>query len=298
MGCFFGCNKISNEPTLIAENEKEIEFPSYSSKSDNCLKYLEKDNNLLRYISLIEFVNLLSYFNNQTAGIPFEGPYRTNFSNKDEFLSEIIYKELFQSFIENTILRERQLGEEETTFIEMYIELFNSLESKLKEYYGDENKKLAKKNLLCLGTLFCKTNNISKIKFLFDIFKDENEQIMKSEELNEFLICSFLISSYCLLCAAKNLSQVNPTIPEMPREELELLQNSQLEDCYNLLNYFNKNFFYRKPFTWEEFREKFEGKEGFGWIFSTKGIRQKLQEKDINNPNYFLNQIFETTEVK
>ena len=146
MGCFFGCNKTSNEPTLIAENEKEIEFPSYSSKSDNYLKYLEKDNNLLRYISLIEFVNLLSYFNNQTAGIPFEGPYRTNFSNKDEFLSEIIYKELFQSFIENTILRDRQLGEEETTFIEMYIELFNSLESKLKEYYGDENKKLAKRN--------------------------------------------------------------------------------------------------------------------------------------------------------
>ena len=291
--CSVNCYKVENEQTLLAQTEEEIEFPQYSSLSDNHLECLEKDNNLFRYLSLVEYINLLSYYNLETATIPFEGPYKIHFSYKDEFLSNVIHEELFQSFIENAILRNREIGEEESTFKEMCIELFKSLKLKLRQNSGDENKNITKRDLLCLGTLFCKTNNINKIKLFFDIFKNENELFMPSEELNEFLISSFLISSYCLISAKKKLSQTNPTIPETSFEDLKkLVLYSELKDCQNLVKLFNLQFFFNKNiFTWEEFKQKFIGIDGFGWIFSTKGIRQKLQENQ-NETDTFLNKLF------
>ena len=291
--CIVKCNQSENESSLIAETEEEIEFPYYSSLSDNHLEILEKNNNIFRYISLVEYINLLSYFTLETSTILFEGPYLINFSFKDKFLSDYINQELFQSFIENIILKNREIGEEETTFKEMCIELYKSLKLKLKQNYGKENKKITKRDLICLGTLFCKTNNINKIKLFFDIFKNEKDIFLPSEELNEFLICSFLISSYCLICAKKNLSQINPTIPEFSIEDLQkLLECSELKDCQSLVKYFNINFFFNKQFfVWNEFIQKFKGDNGFGWIFSTKGIRQKLQENQIETDN-FIKKIF------
>ena len=291
--CFVNCKNTENESTLMAKNEEEIQFSQYSSLSDSQLEILEKDNNLFRYITLVEYINLLSYYTLETANIPFDGPYKITFSYKDEFLSQYFYEELFQNFIENTILKNRELGEQETTFKEMCLELFKSLKTKLKENYG-EDKKVTKRDLICLGILFCKTNNINKIKIFFDLFKNEKEIFIQSNELNEYLLSSFLISSFCLISAKKKLSQTNPTIPEFSLEEIQsLLQNANLEECINLVNYFNKNFFNKNIFyRWDQFKQKFEDENGFGWIFSSKGIRQKLQEIR-NESNNFVNQVFE-----
>lgn len=290
--CLINCNKKEIEDTIIAQNEEEIDFPEYSSISDNHLECLEKDNNLFKFITLVEYLNLLSYFTLETATVPNEAPYRMNFSYKDKFLSDYFYEELFQSFLENTILKNREIGEEETTFKDMCIELFKALKLKLGQNYN-ETKNITKRDLICLGTLFCKTSNINKIKILFDIFKNEKEEFNPSEELDEFLLCSFLISSYCLISAKKNISQINPTIPEFSLDELkELLQYAELKDCQNLVKYFNNNFFFnKKALTWKEFKLKFIGKNSFGWIFSTKGIRQKLQEIP-NETQKFINEIF------
>ena len=282
--CFVNCNQSEEDSTLLAKIEEEVKFPQYSSISDSHLEILEKDNNLLRYITLVEYINLLSYYTLETANIPFDGPYKITFSYNDEFLSQNFSEELFQSFIENTILKNRELGEEETTFKEICLELFKSLKIKLKEYFG-EDKKVTKRDLISLGALYCKTNSINKIKIFFDIFKNQKEIFVQSNELNEFLLSSFLISSFCLINAKKKLSQVNPTIPEFTLEELEsLFQYSNLEDCINLVNYFNTNFFNKNVFyRWDQFKQKFEGENGFGWIFSSQGIRQKLQENHIDS---------------
>ena len=52
----------------------------------------------------------------------------------------------------------------------------------------------------------------------------------------------------------------------------------------NLLKYFNEKFFDKESFTWEEFKKKFEkdNSNSFAWIFSTKGIRSKLEDKRIS----------------
>ena len=292
------CTEIENESTLIANNDnEEIEFPEYSSSSDAYLNCLEKDNNLFRYITLVEYINLLSYFNLDTANLPYDGPFRINFSYKEEFLSETFNEELFNCFLEKTILKNREIGEEESTFKEIFDELFSSLNLKLKQYYEDENKEVTKRDLICLGMLFCKTYNINKIKILFDIFKNQKDQFAKSEELNEFLISCFLISSYCLINAKKKISQINPIIPELTIEELKSLPDyEQMQDCLNLVIYFNKNFFNRNGFLrWEDFKQRFIGENNFGWIFSTKGIRQKMQENKFESIN-FINKVFNSEE--
>jgi hypothetical protein len=279
-------NLFQNElnSTLIAKSEDEIEFLPYSSIADSHLEFLEKDNNLLRYITLVEYLNLLSNYTPETAEIPFEGPYKLLFSYKDKFLSNTFNEELFQSFINNTILKGRDLGETEITFKEIYIQLFKELKLKLIEHYGDENKKITKRDLICLGLLFCKTNNISKIKLLFDLFKNEYEEFEQSDELDEFLLCSFLISSHCLISAKYKLSQINPMITGFALEDLNnIFQIADLKKSEKLLNYFNFYFFDKNALTWIQFKKKFEDKKnGFGWIFSTKGIREKLQEINQN----------------
>ena len=55
------------------------------------------------------------------------------------------------------------------------------------------------------------------------------------------------------------------------------------KNCENLLIYFNDTFFEKENYTWDEFKKKFEGSKNnsFAWIFSTKGIRSKLEDKNI-----------------
>jgi hypothetical protein len=62
-----------------------------------------------------------------------------------------------------------------------------------------------------------------------------------------------------------------------------IFQIADLKKSEKLLNYFNFYFFDKNVLTWIQFKKKFEDKKnGFGWIFSTKGIREKLQEINQN----------------
>ena len=282
--CCTNLLNIEFQSTLNAKNEEEIEFPPYSSIADSHLECLEKDYNLLRYITLVEYINLLSFYTLETTDIPLESPYKILFSYKDDFLCHSFNEELFENFIANIILKNRELGETEVTFKEIYIELFKELNLKLREFFNDVNKKITKRDLIGLGILFCKTNNISKMKILFDVFKNENEEFVQSEELDEFLICCFLISYHCLISTKKKLSQINPMITEFTLEDLNaVLKYIDVKLCQKLLNNFNFYFFDKDAFTWIQFKKKFEDKRnGFGWIFSTKGIRQKLPEINQN----------------
>jgi hypothetical protein len=63
----------------------------------------------------------------------------------------------------------------------------------------------------------------------------------------------------------------------------KLLNASELKDNQNLLEKFNETFFEDKEsLTYDEFKNKFKNKEkGFGWIFSSKGIRFMLEKYNV-----------------
>ena len=292
MGCKLCRKKGYQKVNYLAPEEKEIKFKDYSSPNDQPLIIIESKHNFLNFVQLVEYINLLDQFTIETSTVSSERKFKTKFSGKDEFLSKEISLEEFQSFIENKIFTLEELYEitgnneqSASIFKQICIEIYKALELKLKQHYNYKESPIIikKKNLLALGMLFCASNNVEKIKLLFDIFKNENEEISKSEELDDFLLSLFLIGSYCLINARKRVGDSNEGMEKLSKEDLvKLINVAELKDCENLIKIFNEGFFTKESFNWEEFKEKFEDIEnGFGWIFSSKGIRRKLEEHNV-----------------
>ena len=276
----------------LAPEEKEITFKDYSSPNDEPLSVIETKHNFFSFVQLVEYINLLEQFTIESSTIPSDAEMRTKFSSKDEFLNQEISTDEFQSFIENKIFTLSDLYELTgnnqkiaSIFKQICIEIYRSLDLKLRQHYNNDDSPIIikKKNLLPLGILFCTCNNVEKIKFVFDIFKNENEEICKSEELNDYLLSLFLTGSYCLISARNKIGNNNVEIDKIPKDILLKLVNvSELKDCENLVNYFNNNFFIKESYNWEDFKGKFEDLEnGFGWIFSSKGIRRHLEDNNV-----------------
>ena len=275
----------------LATNEKEISFKDYSSPNDAPLSEVESSNNFFKYMTLYEYINLLDSFTVENSTIESDLPKKSQFSNMDDFYQKEMSVEEFQSFIENKIFNLEDIkdliGNNEATasiFKQICIEIYKALELKLRQKNNDENPiVIKKKNLIPLGLLFCNCNNIEKIKLFFDLFKNENEKFCKSYELDNFMLTDFLTGSYCLIDARNKIGKNFDTISELKRDELIRLVNcAELKDNQNLLKVFNETFFDKEKFTWVEFKQKFEDKEnGFGWIFSSKGIRRKLEEHKV-----------------
>lgn len=289
MGCNFCKKKGYHTINYLAPLEKEIEIKDYISQNDGLLEVIESKYNLFKYVQLVEYINLLEEFTIGTCTVVTDEPLRTNFKNGDEFLSQYVTLEEFQSFIENKIFYLEDLNEiignnqqEISLFKQACLEIYKALDLKLKQL-NKENVIIKKRNLLAFGILFCSCENIEKIKLIFDIFQNNDEILEKSEELDNFLITLFLMSSYCLISARSHISDEKLGIEKISNEDLVKLVNvSELKDCENLLKIFNENFFKEKGYKWQQFRNKFEDKEnGFGWVISSKGIRKKLEENHI-----------------
>lgn len=289
------CKETQSEnENILAPEEKEVAFASYASSNDKMLQKAEVYYNLLTHLQLIYFVNQLETFTIETATLSTNENLKTNFSSKDEFLGKEMSIDEFQSFIENRILKQKQLysmaGEDEklsTLFKEEFLEIYKSLELKLSQNAkakGQGQVKLTKKHILAMGLLFCKSSNIGKLKLLFDILSDDKKQFTKSEAIDELIMSLFLISSYCMITARVKIGKNNSKLPELSKEELKQAINvSELKDNQALLKYFNESFFAEKTsYSFEEFKAKFEDKEsGYGWLLSSKGNRKMLETHNV-----------------
>ena len=302
MGNLFFCCKKEPEDTsgVFAKGESEINFPIYTSSSDEYFTLVEKDFNLIVYIQLLEYMNLLETFTIQTATVPFEGNYRHDFSSKDAFLDNIMNQGEFQSFIENKLLSINEIvelyGEDIQTlalFKDCFLKIYSALNLRLKSFLGNANKNeeiITKLNLVAIGILFCRGKNISKIKLFFDLFKNENGVFIKSEKLNNYIISSFFVASYCLVSVRAFIDNEEKGLPKISNNLTQTLLDEKglsQKNCEILLKFFNDKFFGEKEgLNWDEFKQKFSSdnkqeNESFGWIFSTSGIRSKLEDKNI-----------------
>ena len=276
MGCC--SSKNTDAFNQLAPEEKEIQFPNYISSNDKILEKIEKVYNLFNYMTLIEYINQLEDFSIETATVPFSKAYKTKYSKLDEFLIQNISIDEFQSFLENKILKIKEnyelSGNNETLaniFKDSKREIYRTLEQKLNQHYNNKDpNRITKRNLLTFGFLSCLSTNVGKIKLFFDLFSEDNK-FVKSDELNDFLLSIFLVSSYCLIAAAIKIGKNYSEVKKLSDEEItNALKVMELKDNENLVNVFNNTFFEKEEYNWEEFKKKFEGENGFGWIFSSK----------------------------
>jgi len=291
MGFDLCCQKKLSKKELYSfapTREKEILRIKYKSNYDFLFEELEHKYNILGHIQLIDYVNLLNNYEPETATLNLTGVMKKDYSHHDYSLSYVMTVDIFQNFIENKLYKTSeiiQLSEKKelmlSTFTEVCREIFNSLELKLNQHYEEKrNDRITKKILISLGVLYCKSDVIGKIKLIYDLFKNDKDKFVKSEDFEKYLISSFLICSYCMLSVRKKIIRANKKIPEMKEEDfINCLKVCQLKISQNLLKIFNENFFDKDEFDWNEFKSKFNQKEnGFQWILSPKGIRKMLEE--------------------
>lgn len=291
MGFDLCCQKKLSKKELYSfapTREKEILRIKYKSNYDFLFEELEHKYNILGHIQLIDYVNLLNNYEPETATLNLTGVMKKDYSHHDYSLSYVMTVDIFQNFIENKLYKTSeiiQLSEKKelmlSTFTEVCREIFNSLELKLNQHYEEKrNDRITKKILISLGVLYCKSDVIGKIKLMYDLFKNDKDKFVKSEDFEKYLISSFLICSYCMLSVRKKIIRANKKIPEMKEEDfINCLKVCQLKISQNLLKIFNENFFDKDEFDWNEFKNKFNQKEnGFQWILSPKGIRKMLEE--------------------
>ena len=288
MGKLFSlCKKNGDNQNQFCPDEKEINFKSYQSKNDKYFESIEKKYNVLTYIKLIDFMNLLSDFSIEKSTVRSESS-RTLFNYDSTFLNETLHSEEFQSFLENQILKVVSFeNDEELTsiFKDVFINIFKALIDKLSQHLNkDIEGAITKRNLIPLGLIFCHSSNIDKIKLFFDIFSNEEKQFISSNELNDFLVCLFLIPSYCILKARKVVGSTHEKIGALNTSEItEIVETCELKDIENLMKLINEKLFNNKSgYEWEEFKMLFENENsGLGWIFSSQGIRKKLEENNL-----------------
>jgi len=285
MGCCIS-DAYRNLENILAIGEEEVTFEIYSSSNDKILEPIEYTYNILKYISLIEYVNFLDGF---LINIPFfdYNNLKINFSSNEKFLTEEISLENFEEMITKKIFvayesKERIINKEFILpiFKNICQIVYKSLEEKLILHYK-KKKYIIKRNILCLGFVYCQSSNIGKIRLFFDLFSKEGK-FEKSNELNDFLISLFIIVSHSMVNARIEFSGKHK-IPKLKENELNMTYRiSELKDSENLLKYFNNNFFKdKKSFDYSEFREKFINKvDTYDWIFSPNGIRYKLEHNN------------------
>ena len=274
MGLNICCEKrpVPNTAQSFAPtNEREIPPQKFTSPNDAFFDEIETKYNVLTYIQLVDYINLLENYTIETATVPFSGKLKTEYSGKDAFLSQTISIDEFQSFIENKLFKIHEIyelsGKNElmmNTFKAAFREIYSSLELKLNQHFNNpqSGNAITKKILIPLGIIFCISNVLGKIKLIFDLFKNGENKFVKSEELNTYLISSFLICSYCMISARKKIDKTNPNINPMTKDDLiKCLRVSELKDSQNLVKVFNESFFDKEELTWEEFKEKFSKDE-------------------------------------
>ena len=284
------CKETQKEdPNVLAKGEQEIDFAEYTSSNDKLVQKIEQNYNLLTHLQLYYYLNHLDTFSIETATLTMDPKkFKTEFSSKGEF-DKLITVDEFQSFLENRILKEKELytmaGEDESlssTFKDILLGVYNDLSMKVGQYRGENKPTLKKLHLIPLALLFCISTNIAKIKLFFDLFAEDGK-LKQSKELDEFVISLFITASFCMVSSRIKLGKRNQKIGAVEANEAKkAVSCSELKDNQEVLKVFKETFFKKDELTFDEVKSLFENKkEGFGWMFNSKGVRNMLEKHNI-----------------
>ena len=287
-------SSIDSAPATVKEVEKEISIPSFSSLPDDIVKGVEEKFMFLRDIHFLDYVFLLSKFSMENATIEDNLAEMPNsYSCHDAFFNEDLSEDAFQVFIEKKIIKHKALYEKLSQdegkcskFKDIMAKFYKKLNSKLSK--AKEGFVFKKWHALLFGFVYCKGENVSKIKFLFNLFAEESK-FGKSSDFSDFQEALYLTCSYCTIAVRVELVEsYSEDFPAVPQDELKkLLDACQQKDCQNLVTVTDNRFFGedgRKEYFVEEFKTLFNKsnkEECLGFILSAKGIRYLMEKNNV-----------------
>jgi hypothetical protein len=293
--------KLCNKRKKLALNddidvETEIKIKKYKSSFDKEFSKLESIYNYLTFITFKDFVFVLNKFSLENAVN--EEDYNNKELNFDKILIDSISIDEFQSFIENKIFKHPvviyKLNEISNTICkDNLLEIYKSLNKKLIQFdkennnnNNNNNNRIKKYNILAFGVLFCNGKNISKIKNIFEIFKNKttNNLEKNSNEFNDFILSLCLIPAYCTIYSRNKLNDnYNNELGDFDTELLKkILDASELKDSVNLSKIVIDKIFDSENVSYEKWESLFNDEEnGIGFILCPKGIRNLLEKNNV-----------------
>lgn len=294
------CTKAQEPKSAFQETkiqEPEITISTFTSGADKDFSKLETKYNLLRDLVFSDFIYSLSTFTLENATLPDDFTKKPDkYSKKDEFFNTEFSEELFQSFIENKILKHQNLyskaGENETlalTFKDILLQLHKNLNIKLSQSYKEKGVEVTgnvvkKSHIAAIGFLYCGGQNVFKVRFLFDVFNNDGN-FEKDNELDDFLLALFLLPSYCMLATRNKIHKTNSEIEQLSKEVMKkILDTCELKDSENLVNVFNQALFPtpESKYSYGSFKNLFDKSNNTaGWLLSPKGIRNMLEKNNV-----------------
>jgi hypothetical protein len=295
------CGKKQQTTSNLIETEKEVSIPTYKSDADKYYDGQENKYNYFKKINFADFLYSLVHFSNENATIE-ENYEKANvdFSMDDTFFTELFSTDIFQSFLENKILKHKSVYQEAgnnenvtSIFKEAFLSVNNALGLKLSQdakakgdESADKNTIVKKGDVLPIGLLYCVGANYIKIRALFNIFSQDGI-IKSSDKFSEFLLSLFIIASYGMASARNKLSKYGE-IGEIEKEKLkELLDTSELKDCQNMVDVTNDLIFGTDRETglnYADFKNLFnepDKDKSLAYLLSASGARYMLKKNNV-----------------
>ena len=295
------CAKKTQSTSNLIETEKEISLPSYKSDGDKYYESQENKFNFFRKLNFADYLYSLVHFSSENATL--EDNYdkaNVNVSMEEPFFCELFSNDIFQSFIENKILKHKAIyelaGSNEkmvSIFKETFLAANNGLGLKLAQSAkekGDENADknsiIKKGDAIAYGLLYCAGANYIKIRALFNLFK-KDDQLKPSDKFDEFLLSIFIISSYGMVSARNKLSKFDE-VGEIEKDKLkELIGTSELKDCQNMVEVTKKMLFGQDlsvGLSYQNFKDKFEVNDkdnSLAFLLTSSGVRYMIQKNNL-----------------
>ena len=295
------CAKKTQSTSNLIETEKEISLPSYKSDGDKYYESQENKFNFFRKLNFADYLYSLVHFSSENATL--EDNYdkaNVNVSMEEPFFCELFSNDIFQSFIENKILKHKAIyelaGSNEkmvSIFKETFLAANNGLGLKLAQSAkekGDENADknsiIKKGDAIAYGLLYCAGANYIKIRALFNLFK-KDDQLKPSDKFDEFILSLFIISSYGMVSARNKLSKFEE-VGEIEKDKLkELIGTSELKDCQNMVEVTKKMLFGQDlsvGLSYQNFKDKFEVNDkdnSLAFLLTSSGVRYMIQKNNL-----------------
>ena len=263
----------------------------------------EKVNYLL-FLDFNDYMICLSKFTLENADSKDDfSKIEYSYSIRDNFYNDNFNIEYLQSFIESKILKHEELykkvfhsensQERSIIFKEFLYNLHRSLIPKIKTIQIEngvneddihENTLMKKNAAIIYGLLYCEGYDWLKVRIFFNLFKDKDRKLKKSEDLDYFLFMLFTTATYCT-CYARNQLSKYKNIGEVNEDDMfDIMKYFQVDTTKKVIEYTNKLLFGKEEkneLLYEQFRKKCEIsdiKENASFLFSSKGIRSLYKQ--------------------
>lgn len=274
------------------EKDQVFIIKPYSTEYDSIFKYYETDLNLLRYVELLEFQQVLYNFNSAKEEVyDFSKPVVNN--EYDFNIGKIMFTVFVDKKIVNHFLVFPNIANDEAILkrsIAFYNLMFDNIYKNYKYYLKKiareegqktQNDKIKKLCLLSLAFVYCRAkSNFHKVLFIYNLFANDKKEIANSGDLETFLFFVLLFPSNIYL---KTINDLGEEFEELKINEdvfLKSYEAFEVKDSKRLLDIVFDKLFQGNQAV--EFNSFVTNIQKIDWIFTPSGIRKALKENNDN----------------